>query len=80
MKEETIIKTLEVIAVVILAIVLAIIMFLLLNRNQQETIETHTWETVEPCIMDGVENCEAVRVYEGDTLKQFYIRGERKEN
>lgn len=40
---------------------------------------TNTTTITEPCVMDGYKTCEVVRVYEGDTLVDFYMRGERVE-
>lgn len=49
------------------------------NMKREKVLEPQAHEAVEACEMDGLKNCEAVRVYDGATLVQFYVRGTREE-
>ena len=49
------------------------------NNKREAVLEPQMHEVVEQCEMDGLENCEAVRVYDGATLVEFYVRGTSKE-
>lgn len=49
------------------------------NTKREATLEPQMREVVEACEMDGLKNCEAVRVYDGATLVEFYVRGTSEE-
>lgn len=49
------------------------------NMKRERVLEPQMREVVEQCEMDGLKNCEAVRVYDGATLVEFYVRGTSEE-
>lgn len=49
------------------------------NMKREAVLEPQMREVVEQCEMDGLKNCEAVRVYDGATLVEFYVRGTSEE-
>lgn len=50
------------------------------NMKRERVLEPQMREVVEQCEMDGLKNCEAVRVYDGATLVEFYVRGTSEED
>lgn len=63
----------------IMLLVGAIIALNVSNMKREAVLEPQMREVVEACEMDGLKNCEAVRVYDGATLVEFYVRGTSEE-
>lgn len=57
----------------------ATIALIVSNMKRERVLEPQAHEVVERCEMDGLKNCEAVRVYDGATLVEFYVRGTSEE-
>lgn len=62
----------------IMLLVGATIALVVSNMKRERVLEPQMREVVEQCEMDGLKNCEAVRVYDGATLVEFYVRGRRE--
>ena len=63
----------------IMLLIGATIAIIVSNMKRERVLEPQLHEAVEQCEMDGLENCEAVRVYDGATLVEFYVRGTSEE-
>lgn len=63
----------------IMLLIGATIAIIVANNKREAILEPQMREVVEACEMDGLENCEAMRVYDGATLVEFYVRGTSKE-
>lgn len=57
----------------------ATIAIIVSNMKREAVLEPQMREVVEACEMDGLKNCEAVRVYDGATLVEFYVQGTSEE-
>lgn len=57
----------------------ATIALIMSNIKRERTLEPRMHEVVESCEMEGLVGCEAVRVYDGLTLVEFYVRGTRED-
>lgn len=63
----------------IMLLIGATIAIMVSNSKREAVLEPQMREVVEACEMDGLKNCEAVRVYDGATLVEFYVRGTSEE-
>lgn len=63
----------------IMLLVGATIALIVSNMKRERVLEPQVHEVVEQCEMDGLKNCEAVWVYDGVTLVEFYVRGTSEE-
>lgn len=63
----------------ILLLIGATIAILVSNMKRERVLEPQMREIMEHCEMDGLKNCEVVRVYDGATLVEFYVRGTSEE-
>lgn len=63
----------------VMLLVGATIALVVSNMKRERLLEPQAREVVEACEMDGLKNCEAVRVYDGATLVEFYVRGTSEE-
>lgn len=63
----------------IMLLIGATIALIVSNIKRERVLEPQMREVVEACEMDGLKNCEAVRVYDGATLVEFYVRGTSEE-
>lgn len=63
----------------IMLLIGATIALIVSNMKREAVLEPQKREVVEQCEMDGLKNCEAVWVYDGATLVEFYVRGTSEE-
>lgn len=63
----------------IMLLIGAITAVIVSNMKREAVLEPQMREVVEACEMDGLKNCEAVRVYDGATLVEFHVRGTSEE-
>ena len=63
----------------VMLLVGATIALIVSNMKRERVLEPQMSEVVEQCEMDGLKDCEAVRVYDGATLVEFYVRGTSEE-
>lgn len=72
--------TLKVAIVVSIITAIGLLIALITSNMKPQGIFTGTTTTrtmlTEPCTMDGMEHCKAVRVYEDGELVEFYVMDE----